>query len=113
MLKIYGIRNCDTLKKTLKWFEIHSTDVDFVDYKKQPPDAELAKTFVTALGWENVINKRGTTWRKLDDAIKASMNEAEAIELMQAQPSIIKRPIIQKGDQLWVGYDESLFKSLI
>lgn len=113
MLKIYGIRNCDTLKKTLKWFEAHGGDVEFIDYKKQPPDQALAEFFVSALGWENVINKRGTTWRKLDGAQKDAMNEASAIQLMQEQPSIIKRPIIQKADQVWVGYDETVFQSLI
>ncbi|EAR10219.1 arsenate reductase [Reinekea blandensis] len=113
MLKIYGIRNCDTLKKTLAWFKAHDTEVEFIDYKKQPPDHALASTFVSALGWEQVINKRGTTWRKLDDAIKASINEQSAIQLMLEQPSIIKRPIIQQDDNFWVGYDESLFQSLI
>lgn len=113
MLQIYGIKNCDTLKKTLKWFDEHNADVEFIDYKKQPPSQQLAQQFVLALGWEAVINKRGTTWRKLDDATKQSIDAERAIELMQEQPSIIKRPIIRQGDQFWVGYDETIFKTLI
>lgn len=113
MLQIYGIKNCDTIKKTLKWFDAHQTDVHFIDYKKQPPDQALVEQFVAALGWEALINKRGTTWRKLDDSVKNSIDTASAIALMQAQPAIIKRPVIRKDGQFWVGYDETIFKTLI
>lgn len=113
MLKIYGIKNCDTLKKTLKWFDGHNVQYLFIDYKKNPPSPELAAWFVSSLGWEKVINKRGTTWRKLDDDIKNTMNDQNAIHIIQAQPSIIKRPILTLDDNIWVGFNETLFKQFV
>jgi Spx/MgsR family transcriptional regulator len=113
MIKIYGIKNCDTIKKTLKWFEAHNADYQFIDYKKEPPTKELAATFLNALPWDVVINKRGTTWRKLDDDTKAQMDSTLAIETMVHSPSIIKRPIIEKDGKIWSGYDENLFEELI
>lgn len=113
MIKIYGIKNCDTIKKTLKWFDAHNLDYQFIDYKKQPPDADLARQFVTEFGWETVINKRGTTWRKLDQDTKDSITDDSAVALMIEQPSIIKRPIIEQSGKRWLGYDETQLEQLI
>ncbi|MEJ2042158.1 MAG: arsenate reductase [Reinekea sp.] len=113
MLKIYGIKNCDTIKKTLKWFDSQQASYEFVDYKKQPPNETLVTQFLNSHDWDTVVNKRGTTWRKLDEQTKASMDAKNALMLMQEQPSIIKRPIIEKDGQFWIGYDEKLFEQLI
>lgn len=113
MIKIYGIKNCDTIKKTLKWFDAKGVDYRFVDYKKEPPTAELASAFLDAHHWETIVNKRGTTWRKLDDDTKSSMDKDKAIALIQEQPSIIKRPVIEVKNQYWVGYDEAQFEQFI
>lgn len=113
MLKIYGIKNCDTLKKTLKWFDAKSAEYEFIDYKKQPPTEDLVKSFLASHEWDAVVNKRGTTWRKLDDETKKTMNADKAVRLMLEQPSIIKRPILEKEGQFWIGYNEVLFKQLI
>jgi Spx/MgsR family transcriptional regulator len=113
MIKIYGIKNCDTIKKTLKWFDAHQLPYTFIDYKKEPPTAELASTFLDAHHWETIINKRGTTWRKLDEQTKTEMDQTRAIALIQEQPSIIKRPIVENDGQLWVGYDEAQFEQFI
>lgn len=113
MLKIYGIKNCDTIKKTLRWFDAQGVDYQFVDYKKEPPTSELASAFLGAHNWEIIVNKRGTTWRKLDDDTKNTMDQKAALALIQEQPSIIKRPIIEKNGQFWVGYDESQFEQLV
>ena len=109
MILIYGIKNCDTLKKTLKWFDAHSVQYQFVDYKKEPPNQALAESFLSAHSWETIVNKRGTTWRKLDDTTKQNMNQAHAITLIQEQPSIIKRPIIVHNGNVVVGFDEAIF----
>jgi arsenate reductase len=113
MIKIYGIKNCDTIKKTLKWFEANNLEYQFIDYKKTPPDASLAKAFIDALGWETVINKRGTTWRKLDDKTKAAVTEDSAVSLIIKQPSMIKRPIIEQNGQFLIGYNETQFAQFI
>lgn len=113
MIKIYGIKNCDTLKKTLKWFDAQNADYQFIDYKKEAPTQALAQQFLAAHPWETVINKRGTTWRKLDDETKNSMTETKAVDLMLEQPSIIKRPIVVSNDTILVGFDEAAFQKLI
>lgn len=113
MLKIFGIKNCDTMKKTFKWFDAHNVDYQFVDYKKEAPTQALAEQLLTAHPWETIINKRGTTWRKLDDATKETMDKVNAIDLMMAQPSIIKRPIIVSNQTIVVGFDEAAFEKLI
>lgn len=112
MIKIYGIKNCDTIKKTLKWFEAHALEYQFIDYKKEAPSQALAEIFLTQFPWDVVINKRGTTWRKLDEQTKSTMDSVKAIPLIQAQPSIIKRPIIEHNGQFYIGYDESQFEKL-
>ena len=113
MVKIYGIKNCDTIKKTLKWFDAQQADYEFIDYKKTPPSKDLVSEFLAAHPWDRVINKRGTTWRQLDDATKDRMDAEQAVPLMLAQPSMIKRPIIVTNGQVYIGYDEKLFAQLI
>jgi arsenate reductase len=112
-MKIYGIKNCDTMKKTLRWFDTNNATYEFVDYKKSPPTEALAKAFLKAHSWEIIVNKRGTTWRKLDEETKDSMDQQKAVALILEHPSIIKRPIIENDGQFFVGYDESTFEQLI
>jgi Spx/MgsR family transcriptional regulator len=112
MIKMYGIPNCDTIKKARKWLEAHGLEYEFHDYKKAGvPETELKK-WVKKVGWETLFNRRGTTWRKLDDKTKDSINESSAIKLMLAQPSIIKRPVLVSGKTLLVGFDEAEYKKL-
>lgn len=113
MMKIYGIKNCDTMKKAFRWLEQHNLDYEFIDYKKQPPNQDLSKKFIDELGWETVINRRGTTWRKLDDTTKETMNASNAIALIQQQPSVIKRPILETNGKLIAGFDENTYSKLI
>jgi arsenate reductase len=110
MIKLYGIPNCDTMKKARKWLDAHGLDYEFHDYKKAGvPEAELKK-WVKKAGWEILLNRRGTTWRKLDDKTKDGINEASAIKLMLAQPSMIKRPVLVSGKTLLVGFSEEDYK---
>jgi arsenate reductase len=112
MIKMYGIPNCDTIKKARKWLDANGVSYEFHDYKKSGvPEADLKK-WVKKAGWETLLNRKGTTWRKLDDKTKDSINESAAIELMLAQPSSIKRPVLVAGKTLLVGFDEAEYVKL-
>lgn len=113
MLTIYGIKNCDTMKKTFKWLDANNVKYEFVDYKKTPPTSELLESFLANAPLDVVINKRGTTWRKLPDDVKTSVNDTTAIRLMQDNPSIIKRPIILHQQSMTVGFNTEYLESLI
>jgi arsenate reductase (glutaredoxin) len=112
IMKVYGIANCNTVKAARAWLDKRGLRYEFVDYKKTPPTPELLARWCGALGWENVVNRRGTTWRMLDPAAqKAVMDQKSAIALMLARPSIIKRPIVESGKSLLLGFDETEFAS--
>lgn len=103
---IYGIKNCDTMKKAFAWLEAKGVAYRFHDYRKAGIDAITLRRWCAALGWEALLNKRGTTWRKLAPEQQATADEAAAIALMQAQPSVIRRPVIELGSgELLVGFD--------
>ena len=112
MTTIYGIANCDTMKKARKWLDNNGIEYTFHDYKKLgTPEKELKK-WCKQLGWETLLNKRGTTWRKLDDAIKDNVNEKSAIQIMLDNPSIIKRPVLDIDGNYIVGFSETEYSSL-
>jgi len=112
MITLYGIPNCDTIKKARKWLKDNGVDYEFYDYKKQGvPEKEL-KAWVKQVGWETLLNKRGTTWRKLDDDTKNSADEKSAIQIMLENPSIIKRPVLVKGKVLLVGFSTDDYAKL-
>ena len=112
MTKLYGIPNCDTIKKARKWLKDNDIDYEFHDYKKLGvPEKEL-KTWMRQVGWDVLLNKRGTTWRKLDEKIKESVNETSAIQIMLDNPSIIKRPVLVKGKNILVGFKESEYSEI-
>ncbi len=113
MIKIYGIPNCDTMKKARKWLEKNNLEYEFHDYKKLGvPDKNL-KLWVKSAGWKSILNKRGTTWRKLDDNIKDNINENSVIQVMLKNPSTIKRPVLESDNILLVGFKEDEYKNLI
>lgn len=109
---IYGIKNCDTMKKAFKWLEANDIAYDFHDYKKQAPNKDLISQAIAANGWENVINRRGTTWRKLPQDIQASMNDKEAIKIALENPSIIKRPLLVYDEVKHLGFKEDEYKKI-
>lgn len=110
MLKLYGIKNCSTMKKASDWLRDQGLEFEFHDYKKQGLEAARLQAWVAELGWETLINRRGTTWRKLPEAEREGINEARAIELMLAHPSLIKRPVLDLGDRRLVGFSPELYK---
>ena len=113
MITIYGIPNCDTMKKARRWLDDNGIEYAFHDYRKLGVPEKALKSWVKQLGWEAVLNKRGTTWRKLDDSVKASVDEAAAISIMIENPSIIKRPVLEADGMLLVGFKPSDYAQLL
>ncbi|MDZ4053064.1 MAG: ArsC family reductase [Phenylobacterium sp.] len=101
---IYGIKACDTMKKARDWLDGHGVAYDFHDYKTVGIDRATLQAWVGKVGWEVLLNRAGTTFRKLPEADKVGVDEAKAIALMLAQPSMIKRPVLEAGGDLLVGF---------
>jgi arsenate reductase (glutaredoxin) len=103
-ITVYGIPNCDTVKKARTWLDGHGVAYSFHDYKKVGADAALLKAWAGEAGWEVLLNRAGTTFRKLSEAEKSDIDEDKAIALMVAQPSLIKRPVLTGAGSLLVGF---------
>jgi Spx/MgsR family transcriptional regulator len=101
---IYGIKNCDTMKKARAWLDAHGVAYAFHDYKVSGIDAAHLKAWAGKVGWEVLLNRAGTTFRKLDEADRADINEAKALRLMQEHTSVIKRPVLEADGALLVGF---------
>lgn len=112
MTVVYGIRNCDTMKKARAWLDGQGIAYSFHDYKLQGIDRARVQRWCEVLGWEAVINRAGTTFRKLTDAQRQDLDQARAIELMLAQPSLIKRPVLEQADQVLAGFKPEHYASL-
>ncbi|WP_332744885.1 ArsC family reductase [Hydrogenophaga sp.] len=112
MITLHGIPNCDTVKKARSWLTEHGVEHRFHDFKKQGvPEAELDRWLV-AVGWETLINRKGTAWRQLDEAVRAGVtNAASARAVALANPSVIKRPVVQWTDGITVGFDAAVWQA--
>jgi arsenate reductase len=111
MTTIYGIKACDTMKKARTWLDEHGVKYEFHDYKVSGIDREHLEAWCKKAGWETVLNRAGTTFRKLPDERKADLNERKAIALMLEQPSMIKRPVLEKGAKLLVGFKPAEYQA--
>jgi arsenate reductase len=112
-ITVFGIPNCDTVKKARKWLDAQSVSYDFHDYKKKGIDKGTLNGWCKELGWEALINRRGTTWRKLDDAQKADLNQVSALKLMHENTSLIKRPVIQAKNALILGFNAEQYETVL
>jgi arsenate reductase len=106
---IYGIKNCDTMKKARAWLDAHAIAYVFHDYKASGIDRATLEGWAKHVGWETLLNRTGTTFRKLADADKAGVTERKAIALMLASPPMIKRPVLDKGGKLLVGFEPAAY----
>ncbi len=106
---IYGIKNCDTMKKARTWLAEHGVDYAFLDYKSFGIDRGKIERWCDAVGWETVLNRAGTTFRKLPDTAKDDLDRERAIALMLDQPSMIKRPVLEKNGRVLVGFKPDLY----
>ena len=109
---IYGIKNCDTMKKARAWLESEGVAYEFHDYKQSGIEREKLLEWVKAVGWEPLLNRAGTTFRKLPDAAKSNVTESKAVKLMLEQPSMIKRPVLERGKTLLVGFSPEKYSAL-
>lgn len=110
---LYGIPNCDTVKKARDWLAAHDVAFDFHDYKKAGIDRSRLEQWVAEHGWEIVLNRAGTTFRKLPEADRTDLNADKAISLMLAQPSMIKRPVLDMGERRIVGFKPDVYQAAL
>lgn len=111
MLVVYGIKNCDSVKKARSWLEARQIDYRFHDYRVDGLDAALLQGFIDVLGVDAVLNQRSTSWRQLDDAQKQDLMPEKALQLMVAVPTLVKRPILNLNGRLSVGFSPDLFST--
>lgn len=107
-MRVHGIPNCDTVKKARAWLDAHGVAYAWVDFRKTPPTPAELSRWAKGVGWETLLNRRGTTWRGLDEATRtAVVDEASAVALMSRTPTLVKRPVIDTGREIVVGFAES------
>lgn len=112
-ITLYGIKNCDTMKKARSWLDTHGIEYGFHDYKAAGVDRERLERWCDALGWETVLNRAGTTFRNLPEAGRTDLNQRKAVALMLAQPSMIKRPMLDLGDRLLAGFKPETYEAAL
>jgi len=108
---LYGIKNCDTIRKARKWLEANGIDYQFHDVRSDGLDESQLKPWIKALGWETLLNKRGMSWRKLDDVDKQDLDADKAMQLMLLQPTMIKRPVLEHNNKLFCGFSEANYQT--
>lgn len=110
---IHGIRNCDTMKRAHAWLTARGVAHRFRDYRTDPPSRDELAAWANAVGWEKLINRAGTTFRKLPDSERAGLDSARALVLMQAHPSLIRRPVLETAGRVLVGFDEAAWAAAL
>jgi Spx/MgsR family transcriptional regulator len=109
---LYGIKNCDTIKKAKKWLESQNIDYRFHDYRVDGIDAALMDEFLTTQSWETLLNKRGTTWRQQSDDVKNTIDKDSAVQLMLEHPAMIKRPVLVTPTSVLVGFKADQYQEI-
>ncbi|MBL1430643.1 MAG: ArsC family reductase [Robiginitomaculum sp.] len=112
MIDIYGIKNCSTMKKAMDWLDERNIEFTFHNYKTQAVDEAVIRLAIAQYGWESVINRRGTTWRKLSDDKKSSMDSEVAVQIAAENPSIIKRPLLVRKQDVYLGFKADAYSSI-
>jgi arsenate reductase len=111
--RVYGIRNCDTMKKAFAWLEANGVAYEFHDYKKEGAPPEKLRAWARQAGWEALVNSRGPTWRKIPEERKRDLDEVRALALLEKNTSAIRRPIVEAGSTLLVGFDPARFAATL
>ena len=112
MITVYGIKNCDTVKKALKWLAEHNIEHKLHDYRAEGLDAAFLQQAEAQFGWENLVNKRSTTWRNLDEEVKKTLSKSTALSVLADNPTLIKRPIILQEGKALIGFDEKEYQAV-
>jgi len=109
---LYGISNCDTVRKARRWLDAHDVEYRFHDVRKDGLERKTLRNWIAKLGWESLLNRRGTTWRALPEAVRAGINAAAAEHIMLEHPASIKRPLLEHDGDLFTGFSESQYSAL-
>ena len=112
MIRLYGIPNCDTMKKARAWLAEHGVEYEFHDYKKKGIDEATLRAWIEQVGWETLLNRRGMMWRKLPQAVRDGIDEESAAKVMLETPSIIKRPVLEMDGKIHVGFKPGQYETL-
>lgn len=112
MTTLYGIKNCDSVKKARRWLETQAVDYRFHDFRQDGISRQQVEQWIATLGWETVVNKRSTTWKQLDDSTRQSMTAATALLAILDNPTLIKRPLLETGDQLITGFKDAQYAAI-
>jgi len=112
MITLYGIPNCDTVRKARRWLDAQDINYQFHNFRKEGLQASLLQEWEAELGWETLINRRGTSWRKLPEQTRKEIDQSSAIQLMLENPTLIKRPILDLGNSRHVGFSETQYQEL-
>jgi arsenate reductase len=113
MITLYGIKNCDTVKKARKWLESEGIDYKFHDLRVDGLDKKKLQGWVKSVGWETLVNKRGTTWRQLPEKTRETIEGSKAIDLMLSNPTLVKRPVLVHGKKILVGFKPADYKAAL
>lgn len=109
---LYGIANCDTIRKAQRWLREQQLEFRFHDYRRDGVDVALLQSMARQLGWESMLNRRGTTWRALPEAQRSDVGEAEALHLMAEHPALIKRPILARGKTMHIAFSDQQYREI-
>ena len=112
MITVYGIKNCDTVKKALKWLTDHNIEHKLHDYRVEGLDKSFLQQAEAQFGWENLVNKRSTTWRNLDENVKKTLSKSTVLSVLADNPTLIKRPIILQEGKALIGFDEKEYQAV-
>lgn len=112
MITLYGIPNCDTVRKARRWLDQHQIDYQFVDFREQPLGADTVDEWLDTLGWEAVVNRRSTTWKQLDRAERETMDRDGARDAVLAHPTLVKRPVLDTGTDIHLGFSAENYQDI-
>jgi arsenate reductase len=113
MITLYGIPNCDTVRKARNWLKTHGVDYIFFDMRKDGLTREVVNSWIGQVGWEQIVNKRGTNWKKLSPKAREALNEKSVTRLVLETPTLVKRPVIDFDGKIIVGFDEKTYKQFL
>lgn len=112
LITLYGIKNCDTVKKARKWLDAHAIEYRFHDFRADGLDRDVLASWLEELGWENLVNRRSTSWKALDESTRERMDEHSALRAIMAQPTLIKRPLLDTGKERFTGFSTTNYQKI-
>tara|TARA_R110002073_G_scaffold297293_1_gene463462 strand:+ start:267 stop:668 length:402 start_codon:yes stop_codon:yes gene_type:complete len=112
VITLYGIKNCDTVKKARKWLDTHNIDYQFHDFREDGLDSDAVAAWIDELGWQNLLNRRSQSWKTLDEDARESMDDEAAHKAVLAHPTLIKRPLLDTGEQRYTGFSAANYAKI-